>query len=400
MSKYTFHYEGLDRNGSIVKNQIDANSLTEAKNDLILKEIIVTNIKKETTPFYKRPKQIKPADIAYLTRQTSTLLNAGLPVVRTFEIMMESTEHSAIRKLLSDIKMNVSNGMELSIAFSKHPKYFDEFYCGLIQAGETSGTLDIMMGRLADHMEKTEALKKKIKKAMTYPIAVMVVAFIVTMILLVKVIPVFEEMFQSFGADLPAFTQMVVNMSDTVQKTWYLIIAGLVGVFFIISNIYKKTKKGRKIIDTLVLKIPLFGTILKESMVARFCRVLSTTFASGVTLIEGLGSVEKSITNTVYKETINPMINQIKEGVSINQAIKQAKIYPPELYHMVSIGEESGSIDEMLSKVADIFEASINDKVDNMTTLMEPIIMATLGVILGGLIIAMYLPLFAAGGVF
>ena len=397
-NKKVFVWEGIDAKGTTIFGETESTNLTLAKVEVQSKDIKVTkiNIKKANN---QKGKKIKPGDIAEFTGKFATLSQSGVAVLRALEIIIESSENPKFTDLISKIKSDVNDGKPLSQAFAAHPNFFDTMYVGLIAAGEDSGSLDIMLERLAEHMHKSEVIKKKVKKALTYPIAILVIAFIVVVVLLMKVVPVFQEMFNNFGAELPAFTQMIVDASEFVKAYWYMLFGGIGITVFMYKQALKRSISFKNRIDRLSLKIPVFGKLIKESLVARFSRVLSTTFSSGVPIIDGLESVERSMGNVVYTDAIIKIREQVKGGASIADSIKATGIFPPTLYHMVGIGEESGSLDTMLNKTADIFDANVNDSVDNLTTLLEPIVMVVLAVILGGLIIGLYLPVFQMGSV-
>jgi len=392
-----FFWEGVDSKGVLKQGEIEAESLKLAKLNLQSKDITVNKISPVKNS--NKGKKIKRSDIANFTRQFATLSESGVPVLRSLDIIIESSENPKFKNLISKIRDEVNEGAPLSKAFSNNPNYFDMMYTGLIAAGEDSGSLDIMMNRLADHMEKTEAIKKKVKKALTYPISILVIAFVIVVILLLKVVPVFQGMFEDFGAELPAFTQMVVDASEFMKSYWLFVFGGIGATIFITKSIHKKSEAFRDKVDRLTLKLPILGSIIKESLISRFARVLSTTFASGIPIIDGLESVEKSINNVVYRDAVNQIRDQVKLGNSIANAVRGTNAFPPTLYNMIDIGEESGSLDHMLNKSADIFESNVNDKVDNLTALLEPLIMVILAVILGGVIIALYLPVFQMGSV-
>ena len=344
-------------------------------------------------------KGIKPADIAIFSRQMATMMKAGVPLVQSFEIVQEGLENPAMNKLVGQIKSEVSAGGGLALALAKHPKHFDDLFCSLVASGENSGTLEVMLDRVATYKEKTEALKAKIRKAMTYPIAVVTVAIIVTGILLVKVVPTFAQTFKGFGADLPGFTLFVLGISEFMQE-WWLIVAGAItlaiwGYFQAIQ----RSATFRDRVDSLALKLPIVGTIVHDAVVARFSRTLATTFAAGVPLVEALDSTAGAAGNAIYARGIRQIRDDVTSGTSLYLATRSTGLFPAMLLQMTAIGEESGALDDMLGKVADQYEAQVDNAVDSLSSLMEPIIMSILGVLVGGLMIAMYLPIFMLGSV-
>lgn len=344
-------------------------------------------------------KGIKPADIAIFSRQMATMMKAGVPLVQSFEIVQEGLESPAMNKLVGQIKSEVSAGGGLALALAKHPKHFDDLFCSLVASGENSGTLEVMLDRVATYKEKTEALKAKIRKAMTYPIAVVTVAIIVTGILLVKVVPTFAQTFKGFGADLPGFTLFVLGISEFMQE-WWLIVAGAItlaiwGYFQAIQ----RSATFRDRVDSLALKLPIVGTIVHDAVVARFSRTLATTFAAGVPLVEALDSTAGAAGNAIYARGIRQIRDDVTSGTSLYLATRSTGLFPAMLLQMTAIGEESGALDDMLGKVADQYEAQVDNAVDSLSSLMEPIIMSILGVLVGGLMIAMYLPIFMLGSV-
>jgi type IV pilus assembly protein PilC len=346
-----------------------------------------------------KKKKITPFDIAIFVRQLATMMKAGVPLIQAFDIVVDGLENPTLRELVIEIKTDVASGNSFAGALKKHPRHFDDLFCNLVDSGEKSGALETMLDRVASYMEKTETLKKKVKKAMTYPISVVVVAFIVTLILLIKVVPQFEQMFAGFGADLPVFTQFVVGISRWMQDYWLAVIAVIIAAFFIFKEAKFRSEKFRDALDRLILRLPVVGMIVDKSSVARFARVLSTTFAAGVPLVDALESVAGATGNVVYKNAVNQIRDDVASGTQLQFSMKQTGVFPVMAVQMVSIGEESGALDSMLDKVAEHFEEDVDNLVDNMTTLMEPLIMAVLGVLVGGLIIAMYLPIFQMGQV-
>ncbi|MCV2884918.1 type II secretion system F family protein [Aestuariibacter sp. AA17] len=395
-----FVWQGADRKGNSIKGEISANSLSEAKNLLRRQGISATKIKKYSKPLFGGgQKKVTAADICVISRQIATMLGAGVSLLQTLEMIAQGHSNPTARKMLGDIASEVKAGNPLSSALRKHPDHFDDLYCDLVETGEQSGALETIYDRIATYKEKAEALKSKIKKAMFYPIAVLVVAFIVTTILLVFVVPQFEEIFSGFGAELPAFTLFVLAISRFVQDYGIFIAAALFAGGFLFKRAHKKSKALRDKVDAQILKIPVIGEILKKAAVARFTRTLSTTFAAGVPLIGALDSAAGASGNAVFRDAILFIKKEVAGGLQMNAAMRATNVFPDMVTQMIAIGEESGAVDEMLSKIATIYEAEVDDMVDGLTALLEPMIMAVLGVVIGGLIVAMYLPIFQMGNV-
>jgi type IV pilus assembly protein PilC len=396
----TFTYTGKDRRGNATKGEIQSESVTLAKAQLRRQGVTPQVVRKKPKPLFgERKKPITPADIAIFARQLATMMKAGVPLVQSFDIVADGQDNVAFREMIVTIKNDVAGGNSLASALQKHPRHFDDLFCNLVQAGEQAGKLDSMLDRVATYKEKTEALKKKIKKALTYPAAVIAVAVIVTILLLVKVVPQFAETFSSFGADLPAFTLMVLAMSNFMQAYWYIIIGGIGIGGYAFSEAKQRNKAFADWLDAAMLKAPVIGEILKDAVIARFARTLCTTFAAGVPLVEALNSVAGAAGNEVYARAIRQIRDDVTVGTQLNQAIRTTGLFPMMLLHMVSIGEESGALDSMLDKVASHYEAEVDNKVDGLTALLEPLIMSVLGVLVGGLMVAMYLPIFMLGQV-
>ena len=394
-----FVYSGSNRRGQVVKGEISAMSIVEAKNQLRRQGVSTKRIKKLAKPLFGGSEKIKPVDIALLSRQIATMLSAGVSLIQTIEMIASGHANKTMRTLLGEIGASVSAGNPLSATLRKYPDYFDDLYCDLVETGEQSGALETIYDRIAIYKEKSEALKSKIKKAMFYPIAVVVVAFIVTTILLIFVVPQFEEIFSSFGAELPAFTQFVLGISRGMQD-YGLIIAGVIfaaGTLF--ARAHKKSLKLRDAVDKKILKIPVIGDILIKASVARFTRTLATTFAAGVPLMGALDSAAGAAGNAVFRDAILFVKKEVSAGIPMNVGMRSTSVFPEMVVQMIAIGEEAGAVDEMLSKVATIYEAEVDDMVDGLTSLLEPMIMAVLGVVIGGLIVAMYLPIFEMGNV-
>ncbi len=374
-------------------------NLALVKAQLRKQGIIPDKVKKKPKPLFGGSKKITPFDIAMLTRQLATMMKAGVPLVQSFDIVADGLENKGLQELVMSIRNDISSGTSFAGALRKHPRHFDDLYCNLVDSGEKAGALEAMLDRIATYLEKTELLKKKVKKAMTYPIAVIVVAIVVTAILLVKVVPQFESLFQGFGAELPVFTQMVVNLSEWLQSWWFVVLLSIVGFIFLFRESKRRSQKFSDIVDKYVLKLPVVGEILDKSAVAKFGRVLSTTFAAGVPLVDALDSVSGATGNAVYRDAIQRIKKDVASGTQLQATMRQQDIFPVMAVQLTAIGEESGNLDEMLAKVAEHYEAVVDDMVDNLTALMEPMIMAVLGVLVGGLIIAMYLPIFQMGQV-
>jgi len=396
----TFSWEGMDRKGNKVKGEIPGQNITLVKAELRKQGIVANKVKKKATSLLgPRKKKITPLDIALFTRQLATMMKAGVPLVQSFEIVADGHDNPSMRELLLKIKSDIEGGNNLANSLRAHPAYFDDLFVSLVESGEQSGALETMLDRIAIYKEKTEALKAKIKKAVKYPIAVLVVAAVVTAILLIKVVPTFQDLFSSFGAELPAFTQMVINMSDWLQTWWWavLIIGFLTGVAF--KETKQRSEAFRNWIDRTVLKLPVVGDITYKATIARYARTLATTFAAGVPLVEALDSVSGATGNVVYKNAVNRIRDDVSSGTQLNFSMKSTGVFPAMAVQMTAIGEESGALDTMLDKVATYFEDEVDNAVDSLTSLLEPIIMAFLGIVVGGLIIAMYLPIFQLGQV-
>ncbi|GAC33656.1 type II secretion system F family protein [Paraglaciecola polaris] len=394
----TFVWSGANRKGQTVKGEISAVSVLEAKNLLRRQGVSAKKVKKLAKPLFGGQK-IKAVDISIISRQIATMLSAGVTLIQTIDMIATGHNNPNMRKMLGDIGGEVKAGNPLSVALRKHPDQFDDLYCDLVSTGEQSGALETIYDRIAIYKEKAEALKSKIKKAMFYPVAVIVVAFIVTTILLIFVVPQFEEIFSSFGAELPAFTQFVLGISRFLQEYGLFVGAGLVVASIMFGKTYKKSKRLRDFLDDKLLKIPVIGQILKKASVARFSRTLATTFAAGVPLIGALDSAAGASGNAVFRDAILFVKKEVAGGTQMNTAMRATAVFPDMVTQMVAIGEEAGAVDDMLSKIATIYEAEVDDMVDGLTSLLEPMIMAVLGVVIGGLIVAMYLPIFEMGNV-
>jgi type IV pilus assembly protein PilC len=397
--KIEFLYEGTNRGGAKVKGEIFAISDTLAKNELRRQGINPLKVKKKPKPLFGGAAKIEPADVAIFARQMATMMQAGVPLVQSFEIIGEGNDKQSMQKMILGIKTDVEGGVSLAEALSKQPLYFDALFVNLVNAGEQSGALETMLDKLATYKEKLEALKAKVKKALFYPIAVMVVAFVVTVILLVFVVPQFEELFESFGADLPALTQFVIALSEFMQSWWWVIAGGIAGAVYGLLRLKKTSPKVAEAFDRMALKAPVIGEITTKSAIARFSRTLETMSAAGVPLVEAMDSVAGATGNIIYEKASRKIKDEVSQGTQLQTAMRNTGLFPNMAIQMVSIGEESGSLDSMLAKVADFYETEVDNAVDALTSLLEPIIMAVLGVLVGGLIVAMYLPIFKLGSV-
>lgn len=394
-----FVWEGKDRRGNKTKGEISGTSLALVKAQLRKQGILAEKVKKKPKPLFGGSKKITPFDIAMLTRQMATMMKAGVPLVQSFDIVTDGLENQGLKELLTTVRNDVAAGTSFANALRRHPKHFDDLYCNLVDSGEKAGALEQMLDRIATYLEKTETLKKKVKKAMTYPIAVIVVAIVVTAILLVKVVPQFESLFQGFGADLPVFTQFIIDISEWMQKWWFIVLLGIAGSIFLFKEAIRRSQKFSDLVDKYVLKLPIVGEILDKSAVAKFGRVLSTTFAAGVPLVDALESVAGATGNAIYRDAVFQIRDEVSSGTQLQQAMRSVDVFPVMAVQLTAIGEESGNLDDMLEKVADHYEGVVDDMVDNLTALMEPMIMAVLGVLVGGLIVGMYLPIFQMGQV-
>ncbi|MGD8672828.1 MAG: type II secretion system F family protein [Thiogranum sp.] len=395
-----FAWEGTDKKGKKIKGESRAANPAMVKADLRRQGISPLKVQKKSALFASaKKKKIIPKDIAVFTRQLATMMSAGVPLVQSFEIIGRGHENPSMQELILAIKADVESGSSLSSSLAKHPLYFDELVCNLVNAGEQAGILETLLDKIAIYKEKTEALKSKIKKAMFYPTAVIIVALIVTSILLIFVVPQFQDLFEGFGAELPAFTQMVVNLSEWMQANWWIALSLIAGTGYGFMEAKKRSPKFAHTLDRLVLKLPIVGPILTTAIIARYARTLSTMFAAGVPLVEAMESVAGAAGNQVYTEAILQMRDNVATGQQLQLAMTQTGLFPNMVNQMVAIGEESGSLDAMLSKVADFYEQEVDDAVDGLSSLIEPLIMAILGVLVGGLIVAMYLPIFKMGSV-
>lgn len=395
----TFAWEGTNKQGAKIKGEASGQNPALVKAQLRKQGINPTKVRKKSASLLNPGKKIKPMDIALFARQMATMMKAGVPLLQSFEIIGEGLDNPNMRKLVDDIKQHVAAGNSFAASLRTRPEYFDDLFCNLVDAGEQAGALEDLLDRVATYKEKTEALKAKIKKAMNYPIAVVVVAIIVSAILLIKVVPQFESVFANFGAELPAFTQFVIGISQALQKWWFIILIGMFATVFALGETKKRSEKFRNWIDRAALKAPIVGDIIYKSSVARYARTLATTFAAGVPLVEALDSVAGATGNIVFKNAVNKIKQDVSAGMQLNFSMRSTAVFPSMAIQMTAIGEESGALDMMLDKVASYYEAEVDNAVDGLTSLMEPLIMSVLGVLVGGLIIAMYLPIFQLGAV-
>jgi len=392
--EYNFVWEGKDRSGKIVRGEMRAGGQAVVQATLRRQGILVTKVKQQKATSGGK---ITEQDITVFTRQLATMMKAGVPLLQAFDIVGKGASKPSVGKLLLDIKTEVETGSSLNAAFRKHPLYFDALYCNLVGAGEQAGILETLLDRLATYKEKILAIKKKIKGAMFYPIAVIVVAFLVTAVIMIFVIPQFKEVFKSFGADLPAPTLFFISLSDAFVEWWYVIFGAIGAGIYAFFEAWKRSKPMQIYMDKLFLKLPVFGDVIRKATIARWTRTLSTMFAAGVPLVEALDSVAGAAGNYVYFTATRQIQSEVSSGSSLTVAMQNSQVFPSMVLQMVAIGEESGALDSMLGKVADFFEAEVDDAVDALSSLMEPIIMVFLGTLIGGMVIAMYLPIFKMG---
>lgn len=396
---YVFAWEGTDRRGNKVKGETRSTSITMVRTDLRRQGVTLTKLKKKAQPLLGGKKKITPADIAIFSRQLATMMGAGVPLVQSFEIVGRGHENPSMQDLLLSIKQDIESGTAMAPALAKHPLYFDDLFCNLVAAGEQAGVLETMLGKIAVYKEKTESIKGKIKKALFYPTAVIIVAILVTVVILLFVIPQFKELFSSFGADLPAFTLLVIGLSEALQEWWWALLLGTGAVVWSIAAIFKRSRNFREMVDRGMLKIPVIGDILNKAALARFARTLSTMFTAGVPLVEALESVAGATGNIVYQEAVLKMREEVATGQSLQWSMGQLNLFPFMVIQMTAIGEESGALDTMLGKVADFYEEQVDNAVDALSSLMEPMIMVVIGGLVGSLVVAMYLPIFKMASV-
>jgi type IV pilus assembly protein PilC len=397
---FVYAWEGVDRRGNRVKGQTRAADVTVVRADLRRQGVNPLKVKKKAQPLLgTRKKKIKAGDIAVFSRQLATMMAAGVPLVQAFDIVGRGHDNPSMQDLILSVKADVESGTALTEALKKHPLYFDDLFCHLVSAGEHAGVLDVLLDKIATYKEKTESIKGKIKKALFYPAAVIVVAVLVTTVIMLFVIPQFKALFTSFGADLPAFTLMVIGISDFMRSWWWGIGLTLGAVVYAIGNLWKRSAKFREYIDRGTLRFPIIGPILHKASIARFARTLSTMFAAGVPLVEALESVAGATGNTVYSQAVLQMREDVATGQALQLSMRQRNLFPHMVIQMTAIGEESGALDEMLAKVADFYEEQVDNAVDGLSSLLEPLIMVVIGTLVGGLVIAMYLPIFKMAAV-
>ena len=393
--EYSYAWEGRDKTGKLIKGEMRAAGEAIISAGLRRQGIKVTKIKRVS----RSTQKITEKDITLFTRQLSTMLRSGVPLLQSFDIVGKGHNNPSVARLLMTIKTDIETGNSLQQAFKKHPLYFDELYCNLIGAGEAAGILDTLLDRLATYKEKIQAIKGKIKSALFYPISIIVIAFIITAVIMIFVIPAFKELFSSFGADLPAPTLIIMGISDFFVAWWWAIFGGIGGGFYAFFYVWKRSKPMQIVMDRLVLKLPVFGAVIRKATIARWSRTLSTMFAAGVPLVEAFNSVAGAAGNAVYFDATKSIQREVSTGNSLTVAMQNTEVFPSMVIQMVSIGEEAGSLDAMLSKVADYYEAEVDDAVEALSSLMEPIIMVVLGTLIGGMVVAMYLPIFKMGQV-
>ena len=396
IKELVFEWEGKDKNGKIVRGEIRAGGEAQVSASLRRQGILLTKLKKRRT---SGGSSVKQKDIALFTRQLATMMKAGVPLLQAFDIVGRGATNPRLTKLLGDIRADVETGTSLSAAFRKHPMHFDALYCNLVEAGEAGGILEQLLERLAIYQEKTLALKSKIKSALMYPIAVLTVAFIVVVVIMIKVIPAFKDVFSSFGADLPAPTLLVIAMSEFFVSYWPVIFGVMAGGGYMFMQTWKRSVKMQMVMDRLLLRIPIFGNLINKSVIARWTRTLSTMFAAGVPLVEALDSVGGAAGNAVYAEATQKIQRDVSTGSALTTSMQGTGVFPNMVIQMASIGEESGSLDHMLAKAAEFYEEEVDDMVKGLSSLMEPIIIVVLGTIIGGIVVAMYLPIFKIGQV-
>lgn len=396
IKEFVFEWEGKDRGGKQVRGEIRAAGENQVKSSLRRQGVLPTKIKKRTM---RSGKAIKPKDIAIFTRQLATMMKAGVPLLQAFDIVGRGNPNASVTKLLNDVRTDVETGTSLSAAFRKFPMYFNALYCNLVEAGEAAGILESLLDRLATYMEKTEAIKSKIKSALMYPISVVVVAFVVVAVIMIFVIPAFKTVFSSFGADLPAPTLIVIAISEFFVSYWWLIFGGIGGGLYFFFQAWKRNEKMQKFMDRALLKVPVFGALIEKSCIARWTRTLATMFAAGVPLVEALDSVGGASGNSLFADATEKIQQEVSTGTSLTAAMGNANLFPSMVLQMCAIGEESGSIDHMLGKAADFYEAEVDEMVAGLSSLMEPIIIVFLGTLIGGIVVSMYLPIFKLGSV-
>ena len=396
IKEFVFEWEGKDRGGKQVRGEIRAAGENQVKVSLRRQGVLATRIKKRRM---RSGKSIKPRDIAIFTRQLATMMKAGVPLLQSFDIVGRGNPNGSVTKLLNDVRTDVETGTSLSAAFRKYPLYFNALYCNLVEAGEAAGILEALLDRLAVYMEKTEAIKSKIKSALMYPAAVVIVAFVVVAVIMIFVIPAFKSVFSSFGADLPAPTLFVMAISEVFVAYWWLIFGGIGGSIYFFMQAWRRNVKMQRFMDRALLKVPVFGVLIEKSCIARWTRTLATMFAAGVPLVEALDSVGGAAGNSKFADATEKIQQEVSTGTSLTAAMTNANLFPTMVLQMCAIGEESGSVDHMLGKAADFYEAEVDEMVAGLSSLMEPIIIVFLGTLSGGIVVSMYLPIFKLGQV-
>lgn len=395
----TFVWEGKDKRGQKVKGEVGGQNISLVKASLRRQGINPTRVRKKAKPLFGGKRRIKAKDIAIFSRQLATMMTSGVPLMQAFEIIGRGHENKGMQDLLMAVKTDIEGGSNLSDALAKHPYHFDELYVNLVQAGEHAGILDSILDKIATYKEKTESIKAKIKKALFYPTAVLVVAFLITAILMIFVVPEFAKLFKGFGADLPAMTKFVMDLSEIFQNYWWAIFGGIIGAIMGVMQAKKRSRKFNHFLDRALLKVPIIGMILNKAAIARYARTLSTMFAAGVPLVEAMQSVAGAVGNVVYGEAVLKMRDEVATGTQLNVSMAKTKLFPNMVVQMTAIGEEAGSVDSMLAKVADFYEEEVDNAVDSLSSLLEPFIMVILGTLVGGLVVAMYMPIFQMGKV-
>ncbi|MDY7546520.1 type II secretion system F family protein [Glaciimonas sp. CA11.2] len=396
VKEFIYAWEGKDKKGRLVRGEMRASGETLVNVTLRRQGILVVKLKKKT---FRSGKRISEKDVALFTRQLATMMKAGVPLLQSFDIVAKGHANPSVSKLINDIRADVETGTSLNQAFRKFPLYFDPLFCNLVGAGEQAGILEDLLARLATYKEKTLAIKSKIKSAMFYPVSILVVAFVVTAVIMIWVVPAFKTVFASFGADLPGPTLVVMAISDFFVANWYFIFGGIFGGLYLLFQSWRRSLKVQRFMDVALLKAPIFGAVIRKATIARWTRTLATMFSAGVPLVESLDSVGGASGNAVYLDATKKIQSEVSTGTSLTVAMQNSEVFPNMVTQMVSIGEESGALDQMLGKVADFYEAEVDDAVASMSSLMEPLIMVILGVLIGGLVIAMYLPIFKLGAV-
>ena len=395
LKESVFLWEGRDKAGRVVKGEMRAGGESVVTAALRRRGIQSTKVKKQSLP---RGRSISEKDLAIFTRQLSTMLRAGVPLMQCFDIVARGHSNPAMARLLGEIRSDVETGTSLNQAFRRYPMYFDPLFCNLVSAGEQAGILESLLDRLATYKEKTLALKGKIKKALFYPVMIILVAILVVSVIMIFVVPAFKDVFKSFGADLPGPTLAVIAMSDFFVKWWWVLLIGCGGGLYFIVQAWRRSPQVQMMVDRFLLKPPVIGALMEKASVARWSRTLATTFAAGVPLVEALDSVGPASGNAVYKEATRQVQTEVNMGTSLGQSMQNTGVFPAMAVQMTSIGEETGALDAMLGKVADFFEAEVDEAVEALSSLMEPIIMVVLGTLIGGMVVAMYLPIFKLGG--